>query len=198
MLCISCLLVWLFLYWGCLVDERLRRLIGRMLARINGLMEGLQGGTLTPAEWERQFSEALATGHVEAVTAGGVHPRVAAPTLTRQLATQLHFLAGFRAVVQSNAEYQAGWNARAAMYAESVGAPYWTGKTKMLPLPAMPKDGSTICLTNCGCAWRIVKLKGNENYDCFWDRAKDDSCSTCLARERLWAPLKIRDGRVLT
>lgn len=180
------------------MDERLRRLIGRMLARISGLMEALQGGTLTPAEWEAQFAEALATGHVEAVRAGGVSAKAASAILTKQLATQLHFLSGFRLVVEGADQFQPGWNARAAMYAESVGAPYWTGKTKMLPLPALPKDGSTICLTNCGCAWRIVQLEGNENYDCFWDRAKDDSCATCRARERLWRPLRIREGRVVT
>lgn len=182
------------------MDPRLRRLIVRMLARIEPLMAGLEAGTLTVEQWAERFSQALAEGHVEAIRAGGVAPQrpAAAAVLTRQLATQLHFLTGFeRAIVQSAGTFQSGWNARAAMYAQSVGAPYWAGKTKLLPLPALPKDGTTLCLTNCGCSWEISTLAGDGNYDCYWRRGKDDSCGTCFARERLWSPLRIRDGRVL-
>lgn len=182
------------------MDERLRRLIVRMLTRISGAMDALEAGRLTPAAWAEQFARHLATGHVEALRAGGVRPESAAGrrVLERTVATQLHFLAGFRAVVEDAPAFQAGWKARAALYAQSVGAPYWAGRTRLLPLPALPKDGSTICKTNCGCAWDIQQLDGEGNYDCYWKRGKNDSCGTCLAREQAWSPLQIRNGEVVT
>lgn len=180
------------------MDERLRRLIGRMLARISGAMDALEAGRVTPQAWAAEMARHLATGHAEALRAGGASPATPAgrALLTRTVATQLHFLRGFQAVIEDAPAFEPGWKARAAMYAQSVGAPYWAGRTQLLPLPALPKDGSTICKTNCGCAWDIQQLAGDGNYDCYWKRGKDDSCGTCLAREQAWAPLKIRGGEV--
>lgn len=182
------------------MDERLRRLVLRALARISGAMEALAAGDVSPAEWAATIARVLARGHADALRAGGVSPTSPAGQayLTRSIATQLHFLRGFQAVVEAADTFERGWNARAALYAQSVGAPYWAGRTRLLPLPALPKDGTTICKTNCGCSWEIVELDGEGNYDCYWRRAKDDSCGTCLAREVAWSPLAIRDGRVQT
>jgi hypothetical protein len=181
------------------VDERLRRLIVRMLARIGGAMDALEAGRVTPQAWAEQFARALAEGHTAALRAGGVSPTSPAGrrVLERTVATQLHFLRGFRAVVEAAPAFQAGWKARAAQYAQSVGAPYWAGRTRLLPLPALPKDGSTQCRGNCGCSWEIVELAGDGNYDAFWRRGKNDSCGTCLAREQAWSPLRIRDGELV-
>lgn len=180
------------------MDEALRRIVVRLLARISVAMDGLAEGDLSPAQWAGALARHIADGHVAAMRAGGVDPasRAGQAYLTRSIATQLHFLRGFEAVVEAADVYERGWNARAAMYAQSVGAPYWAGKTRLLPLPALPKDGTTQCRTNCGCAWEIVELAGDGNYDCYWRRAKDDSCGTCLAREAAWSPLQIRDGRI--
>lgn len=180
------------------MDEALRRLTLRLLARISVAMDGLAAGDLAPAQWAATLARHIADGHVAAMRAGGVDPASAGGQafLTKSIATQLHFLRGFEAVVEAADIYERGWNARAAMYAQSVGAPYWAGKTKLLPLPALPKDGTTQCRTNCGCAWEIVELAGDGNYDCYWRRAKNDSCGTCLAREAAWSPLQIRGGRV--
>jgi hypothetical protein len=180
------------------VDERLRRLIGRLLARISVAMDALEAGELSPAEWAGRLARHIAEGHADALRAGGISPtsRAGMAYLTQSVATQLHFLRGFEAVVEGADVFQRGWNARAAMYAQSVGAPYWAARTKLLPLPALPKDGTTICRTNCGCSWEIVELAGDGNYDCFWRRAKNDSCGTCLAREAAWSPLQIRNGVV--
>lgn len=60
-------------------------------------------------------------------------------------------------------------------------------------LPFYPAE-RTDCMTNCGCAWDIVQLEGEGNYDCFWRRGKTDSCNTCRYRERVANPLQVRGG----
>lgn len=181
------------------MDERLRRLILRTLARIGAAQDALRAGDTTPAQWADAMARALAEGHVAALRAGGADPARPAgrAVVTQTIATQLHFLRGFQAVIEAAPQFEAGWQARAASYAQSVGAPYWRGRTKLLPLPAVPKDGSTICKGNCGCAWDIQQIDGDGNYDCTWRRGKNDSCSTCIARERVWSPLRIRNGELV-
>lgn len=109
---------------------------------------------------------------------------------------QLRFLDNFALEVQSAADWQAGWDARAASYANSVKVPFWRGRTRMLPLPAMPAEG-TQCHGNCGCSWEIVVVDADrDDYDCYWKRGKADSCQTCVVRAAEWAPLRIRGGEI--
>jgi hypothetical protein len=116
--------------------------------------------------------------------------------VTSDIAEQLSFLKHFANVIeQSQGEFQQGWRSRAQMYARSIQTPYWRGATEMLPLPAMPGQG-TQCRTNCGCSWDVQKLAGDGNYDAYWRRGKSDSCQTCVQRERDWTPFKIRGGEV--
>lgn len=111
--------------------------------------------------------------------------------------SQLDYLAAFRDEIKASDAWKPGWAARAQMYAESIKNPWWAGRTRGLPLPAMPGDGTTQCLTNCGCAWEIDELAGDGNADAYWRRAKDDSCQTCVEREQQWSPLQIREGVLL-
>ena len=177
-----------------------RRLIALMLLDVRRLMAALEAGRATVEQWQQQFSEALARYHTAEYMVGqrGTDLSNAGRRyLGKTVEAQIGFLRNFATEIQGAAEFQQGWNARAAMYAQGIGQSYWKGATKMLPLPAMPKDGTTQCLTNCGCAWEITELDGDGNYDCYWRRAKTDSCQTCVQRERDWAPLKIRDGRLV-
>lgn len=116
--------------------------------------------------------------------------------VTADIAEQLSYLRNFAAVIeQGNGEFMQGWRSRAQMYARSIQTPYWRGATQMLPLPAMPGQG-TQCKTNCGCSWDVQQLDGDGNYNCYWRRGKKDSCQTCMQREQDWAPLQIRGGEV--
>jgi hypothetical protein len=92
----------------------------------------------------------LAKGHLAAYMTGQGSDELAAAdqkTVLRMVTEQLTFLDKFAIEVQSAAEFQQGWNARAAMYAEAVGGTWNTGKFKMWPLPAMPRAGDTQCKT---------------------------------------------------
>jgi len=116
-------------------------------------------------------------------------------TVAKQVQKQLDFLDNFALEIQKTDEFEAGWDARAAMYAESIKAPYWSGRTKLLPLPALPGDGTTQCKTHCHCLWSIDTLDEDAgDYDARWIRGVSDSCQTCVQRAQDWAPLRIRGG----
>ena len=151
------------------------------------------------AAWQQEVSRQLARYHAAAMLAGaGVERLTSAMTtaVTEDLATQLKFLKQFALVMQGGDQWQAGWNARAQMYAESIKAPYWRGAVKMLALPAMPGDGTSTCLTHCRCAWDVTQLEGDGNYDCTWLLSAAEDCQVCKQRSLDWAPLRVRDGVV--
>lgn len=176
-----------------------RRLLAMMLLDVRSLMRALEAGRTTVAEWRKDFSDALAKYHTAAMSVGqggGAPEGDARRWLVQHVASQIKFLKNFATEIQDNDTFKMGWNARAAMYAQGIGASYWKGKTRMLPLPAMPKDGTTQCKTNCGCSWDIEELDGDGNYDCTWKLGKSENCQTCATRAHDWAPLKIRDGQL--
>jgi len=70
---------------------------------------------------------------------------------------------------------------------------------RMPALPAYPRDGKTVCRQNCKCLpWRIVKLRGLGNWNCYWRLGVAEHCETCMARRRIWSPLRIRGGEFIT
>ncbi|KPV42211.1 hypothetical protein SE17_44475, partial [Kouleothrix aurantiaca] len=85
---------------------------------------------------------------------------------------------------------------RAQLYANSIQTPYWRGVTRLLPLPAMPGDGTSPCLTHCRCAWDVTALEGEQNYDCTWTLGDTEHCQVCKQRAVEWAPLRIRNGEL--
>ncbi len=170
--------------------ERLTRLVR---AATDSLEQSYPQGV---AEWQQEISRQLARYHAASIMAGAGVDTLTQPmtvAVTEDLATQLKFLAKFGVEIQDAQQWQAGWNSRAELYAKSIKTPFARGATKMLPLPAMPAQG-TGCYSNCGCAWEVSELEGDGNADAYWRRSKDDSCGICIQRERDWSPVRIRDG----
>ena len=171
-------------------------------ADIRALTERLQAGDLAPAEWEMEFEYALVRYQLAGAMAGADADELPDELITQvgdYITEQFGFLGNFTAEIAANLdEWQAGWNSRAESYAGSIKIPYWTGETKMLPLPAMPGDGTSQCLGNCQCAWDITVIDEDAgDYDCVWVYGEtEDHCQTCKVRAREWNPLRIRGGRV--
>lgn len=189
------------------MDETLAILMDATSTNVQELVAQLESGTLTTEAWFEQMADQLTASHAAALRAGLDAPGPVVPPaqvasaasawLTSQVAVQLDFLRRFAVEITEAQAWQRGWASRAQMYAEAIGASYEAGVTRVLPLPALPRDGSTICLTKCGCRWEIDTLEGEGNYDCRWIRGKNDSCATCMARARRWAPLMIRNGEIV-
>lgn len=172
----------------------IRRLTYLVTTATDALEAEYPGGV---SAWQQELSRQLARYTAASYMAGADVDDLddaALAQVQQDLAIQLKFLGNFEMQVRSGKRWENGWNARAAMYAQSIKTPYWRGRTKVLPLPAMPAEG-TQCRTYCGCFWEVVTVDEEKgHYDAYWRRGKDDSCQTCRQRAADWAPIEIRGG----
>lgn len=174
-------------------------IIDRILADVDELMTDLEADRLTADGWRDDMAAVLARGHLAAYMTGQESSEIDAAGQKRVLADvvkQLGFLDNFTLEIQGEREFQRGWNARAAMYADAVGMSYYAGKFKMWALPALPRDGSTQCLSRCNCSWDVQELAGDGNADAYWRLGPSESCQTCLERAQQWSPIKFREGEL--
>jgi len=176
---------------------QLDRLIARLSSLIGAATDALESDPTQADAWYDEVARQLKRYTTAAYLSGAGGAVPAKGMIDGIIKAQLEYLAAFRDEIKVSDAWKPGWQARAQMYADSIKNPWWSGKTRGYPLPAMPGDGTTQCLTRCGCAWEIDELEGDGNADAYWRRAKDDSCQTCVEREQQWAPLKIRDGELL-
>lgn len=179
---------------------QLDRLIARLSSLVGAATTALERDPSRADAWYDEVARQIRRYSLAAYISGSGQK---APTdagdkiIAAYVATQLDFLAAFRDEMKAASEWQAAWGPRAQMYAQSIKAPWWSGATRGWPLPAMPGDGTSQCLTHCGCAWDVQELDGEGNADAYWRRAKSDSCQTCVEREAQWSPLRIREGVLL-
>lgn len=178
----------------------LERLIARFVSLIGAATDTLESDMSVVDDWYDEIARQMRRYTLASYIAGngGRAPTPESDKLIAdQIKSQLDYLKAFRDEIKGSDEWKPAWGPRAQMYGQSIKAPYWSAVTRGYPLPAMPGDGTTQCLTNCGCAWQIDELEGEGNADAYWRRNKDDSCQTCVERERQWSPLRIRDGVLL-
>lgn len=181
------------------MPRALRLILSRTLAAVARLSRRLASGALSADAWQTAMERTLRQHHAAALLAGqggGDISTASRKWLDLFVQQQMKYLRRFASEVAREG-YQPKDAARAAMYAGAAKAPYWHGRTKGLPLPAMPADGSTQCLSNCRCSWEIVPLAGDGNYDCYWRMTADEHCQTCVQRASDWAPLRVRDGELV-
>lgn len=168
-------------------------LIQTLYASTDAAMDSLRSDPEDPDydAWYSAMRGIIARGSTAAILLGNgqttLTPAYQLP-LVKFVESQITYLDGFMVDVLKADEFMQGWYSRARMYAEAIKEPYWRGKTRMLPLPAMPCEG-TQCRTRCGCSWNIVEE--DDRYLCTWERGKLDSCQTCLERASIWSPYVI-------
>lgn len=187
------------------LPPELRPLIERFIADATGFTAALELGSLTTAEWRNVMAEALARYHMAAMMVG-----MGSTDLTPELLQlventvdmQVSFLDNFARVIDAaGGEFNPAWVSRAQMYAESPKSSWAEGDIirqvgRPLPLPSMPGDGTTQCLTRCLCKWKITQTADN-SFVAKWERHADDSCQTCVIRGEEWANLIIENGVLL-
>lgn len=174
------------------LEEQAKGELARLMAR-------LENGDMTPVEWEAEVQAALAAYHQAAAMAGQKDTAIDADEVAAGVAGQFAYLRGFRdAISQALAAGEAAWaawSARAAMYAEAIGASFWRAFTGGWPLPAYPRDGTTQCLSHCHCEWRIDVLDQEAgDADAYWELSPVEHCQTCIERASQWSPLRVRGG----
>jgi hypothetical protein len=174
------------------------------LAPIRAATEALaSGGTLRA--WEAAMRKAVTTAHTAAYLAAirdrtGVMPQTAdalpeaeRSTLRDLIDRQLDYLAGFVKDLLASKLSPAQALGRALMYGRAAHGTYWSARTRGLPLPAMPGEG-TQCMANCRCTWEVQTLDGDGNHDAYWRMGAAEHCQTCTQRAATWAPVRIRGG----
>lgn len=183
-----------------IIDSLLKTIRG-LVKRVGPDMSYGEDGVLLSNDqinqWRNGMADAIASHHYAAAMAGA-DGRDLTPKETGSVkeivVTQIQYLDQFAAQVVSDRSFDRRMAARAESYSGAVRSSYFAGKVGFLPLPAMPAEG-TICHSNCKCNWRIVTLDPDAgDYDAYWERNADDSCDTCIARERMWYPVEIRGG----
>lgn len=110
---------------------------------------------------------------------------------------QIAYFAGFMALLIAGEISLLQASARLSMYGQSSNLAYNAGMGRRYgiswgQLPAWPCDGSTQCLTNCGCYW-IYEMEYNDAGEevrmlCYWRLGKTDNCEDCLLRVDGWNP----------
>jgi hypothetical protein len=179
-------------------DEPAKRLVARLIEELDTLADGINSGALSPVEWHNAVANALLRGHVAAYMEGRDVDDLAPgarKAIGKLVGGQVEYLNKFLDQVEADGWQDGRDRARSAMYARNLVASYERGKTFGLDLPAYPGDGSTQCMTNCKCSWRIKWIDQEElDADCYWDMGSAEHCEDCVKRARQWAPLRIRGG----
>lgn len=180
----------------------LNRLLSQSVVALSDLTSDLERGTIKLAAWERQMEALLARYHMAALIAGRAEQlgvKVDSALLSERrlsreeraivkglVKEQLEYLKAFRGDIASAPEWSKRFNARAAMYGESIKQSYWRGRTMGMNLPGWPGDGGTACLTRCGCRWDFDGMKA------WWRLGAREHCEGCVSRAATWNPYVMR------
>lgn len=186
-----------------------------LIALVTALAAALIEQRITVAEWQAAMRQLILRSHTLAYAVGRGGLQLLTPADVQRIearaAGQFSFLgqwasgitlaAGLDAALTAagNAVSLRQFQARASMYIEAALASLSEGKSVALGLPSLPAyagDGTTRCLVNCHCAWRI-KLLSEGNADCYWLLGAAEHCEHCPRRALAWSPIRIRNGELL-
>lgn len=113
---------------------------------------------------------------------------------------QYSYLSGFVADVAAGKLSKPQITVRAELYVGSSVRAHEAGKGAALnvELPALPGDGSSECMANDRCAWRLRKRKDGK-VEATWVADIDDrTCKTCRKRAKDWNPLVLTPGQPIS
>src|SRR5687768_10435597 len=97
----------------------LTTLLARFMVYVTKRIKALEQGDTTVPAWRDEMERSLARYHTAALLAGQgstTLTKAGKAVVSRTVAEQLKYLDKFAVEIQGAAEWQAGWNARAAMY----------------------------------------------------------------------------------
>lgn len=179
----------------------MQRLVSDTQEKIDEFIERYKSGAIDESNFEDEMQKLLAQGHMSSYMLGQESSELDEDDFTNisdLVQYQFLFLKNFADVMRTSPEFMDGWFSRAEMYASAFNQTYWTGRFKMLPLPAMPGQG-TQCYSNCRCKWDVTAIdEANGDYDGYWvlDPFVEEGrhCQTCLQRADEWNPVRIRAG----
>lgn len=177
------------------MKNELETLLLQFANQLEGLTKQLRDDSITLEDWRREFLKLIAL--YLALAIGRPLSQVQESEVRGIVLEQETYLNGFAQ------EYlQKGWQEsfldRARMYAESIREPYWDSVLSCAPDVPRPADGSTLCDGFCKCHLTIEWIdRARCDLDIYWHRTASESCQTCVEREVLWNPLRVRNGEII-
>jgi hypothetical protein len=175
--------------------------LGRVLDEIDTLSDGMNSGLLNVDQWQQRMANVLIRGHIAAFQEGRNRNELdpqARRMLSGVVGDQVDYLNRFADQLDGRDWDDRRDRARAALYAGSLKQAYSRGETWGLELPFYPGDGSSECLGNCGCRWRVEwidQTKGDA--DCYWQLGgAERHCTTCPTRAAD-NPYELRGGKLV-
>jgi hypothetical protein len=156
-----------------------------------------QWSNLSPEEWNTKMREELKAEYIRQQTFGrGGRDQMASEdwgSVGGQLSNQYRQLRETMLLFPDATEEQI--RAWSEQYVAAARQAYERGHTRSqgIPfgaLPAMPGDGTTVCVSGCRCTWRFIHLE--DRIEAFWGLEPGaEHCVTCLERASNWNPLVI-------
>jgi len=171
---------------------------------VDQLSSLVAGGQLDPNDWRDLMRQEIKTEYIREylLGIGGREQMTFADwgSIGGMLKEQYAYLENFMDEIISLNLSEGQITARARMYTESAREGFERAKVRAagidIDLPAYPGDGSSICLTNDQCSWRIEEItdeNGNiDRFEAYWElNPAAEHCDTCLERAEQWNPLII-------
>ena len=170
------------------------------------LAEYVAEGLLSVGDWRMLVRQELKKEYIRQylLGRGGLGQMAYADwgSIGGMLKEQYRWLDGFLDEVAAGRLSEAQIRSRLRMYVNSARQAFERARTRAIMgwevhLPAYPGDGSTACLSNCGCEWRI-EVAEDENgvqigWDCFWElNPALEHCQDCTERHEQWWPYEVR------
>lgn len=166
------------------------------------VIAALVAGRITVRDFQRLMTERIQQDHAmaTAIARGGVGQLTDADkqAVQQRVRAQLVYLDAWCGDLAADGlGSEALMRNRATLYLDAAQASLNATAATVLglpTLPAYPGDGSSACLSRCGCFWGIHDL-GNGDFDCYWLLSKlEHHCLQCPRRAIVWSPLKVRGG----
>lgn len=161
---------------------------------VNALAERMFTGNVTLGSWEETMKKMVRELHTStaAIGKGGWDQMTPADwgRLGPVLKSQYKYLHNFAQYVEENKDTVSlkAIQARARMYGNAgafSSVIVQAGDVLAKKLPWLPKDGSTECLVNCKCYWKLDVIETEGDWvmvQCVWHLRPAEHCKTCVSR----------------
>lgn len=179
-------------------QSRVRALMQRFENRhkqdIKSISDRLSNGEISVQRWVEEMRKAVKDAYViqYAVGKGGMENMTQADwgRVGGLLRGQYAYLNGFASQISNGELTPKQIAARANLYVDSSTQAFERGKAAshgLFSLPAYPGDGTSECMANCRCHWRITKSGSTRTAS--WVMSSAEHCQTCVDRSVAWSNL---------
>lgn len=167
--------------------------------KVTNLANLLGSGKISLLEWQQEMRLAMRQSWTLqlVIGSGGDQSKIDSKEylkLGTRLQEQYKYLERFANQIREKGMSEAQIAMRSRMYMEASKLIYWQQITG-IALPAYPGDGSTRCLVNCLCSWKIEYIRNKKGVVigayATWQLGKAEHCKDCIDRSAKWVKIRV-------